>query len=170
MGNDRDGLVAKPDVTDKRIRQAAVERARSRGIVLPTFAQLSGEAAMPAHIDARLGEINPDAPHAENLWRVHWYNAPDRRGRVDVPAHLVLPQSLTGVRAPIVVLLGSRFPMIGAHKVLPAYAGLVTRLVTGTFDPEHNRAVWPSTGNYCRGGVAISRIWGAMELRCCRKG
>jgi len=30
--------------------------------------------------------------------------------------------------------------------------------VTGRFDPEHHRAVWPSTGNYCRGGIAISRI------------
>ena len=32
------------------------------------------------------------------------------------------------------------------------------RLISGQFDPTHHRAVWPSTGNYCRGGVAISRI------------
>jgi len=30
--------------------------------------------------------------------------------------------------------------------------------VTGQFDPATQRAIWPSTGNYCRGGVAISRI------------
>ncbi|WP_018184325.1 pyridoxal-phosphate dependent enzyme [Kaistia granuli] len=154
------GLVAMPEITDGAVRRAAVERARSRGIVLPTFAELAGQAPIPAKVEARLADVDPDAPHAENLWRVHWYNGPDRRGRVDVPAHVVLPQALTGVRAPIVVLLGSRFPMIGAHKVLPAYAGLVTRLVTGQFDPDQNRAVWPSTGNYCRGGVAISRILG----------
>ena len=54
--------------------------------------------------------------------------------------------------------------MIGAHKVLPAYACLVPRLVTGQFDPSHDRAVWPSTGNYCRGGVAISRILGCRGV------
>jgi cysteine synthase len=68
------------------------------------------------------------------------------------------------VQAPIVVLLGCRFPMIGSHKVLAAYACLVPRLVTGQFDPSNDRAVWPSTGNYCRGGVAISRILGCRGV------
>ena len=81
-----------------------------------------------------------------------------------VPGHVVLPEALTGVKAPIVVVLGRRFPMIGAHKVLAAYACLVPRLVTGQFDPPHHRAVWPSTGNYCRGGVAISRILGCRGV------
>jgi cysteine synthase len=76
----------------------------------------------------------------------------------------VLPPELTGVKAPIVVLLGCRFPMIGAHKVLAAYACLVPRLVTGQFDPSSDRAIWPSTGNYCRGGVAISRILGCRGV------
>ena len=77
---------------------------------------------------------------------------------------MVLPAELTGVKAPIVVLLGRRFPMIGAHKVLAAYACLLPRLVTGQFDPSNDRAVWPSTGNYCRGGVAISRILGCRGV------
>ena len=47
----------------------------------------------------------------------------------------VLPPELTGVKAPIVVLVGRSFPMIGAHKVLAAYACLVPRLVTGQFRP-----------------------------------
>jgi cysteine synthase len=81
-----------------------------------------------------------------------------------MPGHIVLPPELTGVKAPIVVLLGCRFPMIGAHKVLAAYACLVPRLVTGQFDPSVDRAVWPSTGNYCRGGVAISRILGCRGV------
>ena len=81
-----------------------------------------------------------------------------------MPAHVVLPKALTGVKAPIVVLLGRRFPMIGAHKVLAAYACLVPRLVTGRFDPARDRAIWPSTGNYCRGGVAISRILGCRGV------
>jgi len=160
MAQDEAMVTTRPTVVDPVVRRAAVERARSRGMALPTFAQLAGHEPMPSHVDEKLASIDPDAPLAENLWRVHWYNDASRRGRVDVPAHIVLPPSLTGVRAPIVVLLGSRFPMIGAHKVLPAYAGLVTRLVTGQFDPDRNRAIWPSTGNYCRGGVAISRILG----------
>ena len=72
----------------------------------------------------------------------------------------MLPSSLTGVAAPIVVALGNRFPMIRAHKVLAAYGCLAPRVVTGQFDPTAHKAIWPSTGNYCRGGVAISRIMG----------
>jgi cysteine synthase len=137
-----------------------VARSRSRGIRLPTFAELAGDVSIPSGVQSRLEQVGPDEAEASNLFRVHWLNSADRRGRVEVPAHIVLPTALTGVEAPIVVLIGSRFPMIGAHKVLPAYAGLVTRLVAGTFDPDRHRAVWPSTGNYCRGGVAISRILG----------
>ena len=70
----------------------------------------------------------------------------------------MLPPELTGVDSPIVVLLGDRFPMIHSHKVIAAYGCLAPRIVTGQFDPTSQRAVWPSTGNYCRGGVAISRI------------
>ena len=81
-------------------------------------------------------------------------------GTTPVPDHVVLPSSLTGVRAPIVVALGDRFPMIHAHKVLAAYGCLAPRVVTGQFDPTVHKAIWPSTGNYCRGGVAISRIMG----------
>ena len=54
--------------------------------------------------------------------------------------------------------------MIAAHKVLAAYSCLVARLVTGRFDPTTNRAVWPSTGNYARGGVAISKIMGCRGV------
>ena len=72
------------------------------------------------------------------------------------------------MKAPIVVLLGRRFPMIGAHKVLAAYA-CVPRLVTGQFDPTCDRAVWPSTGNYCRGGIAISASSAAAAWLCCRR-
>ena len=88
---------------------------------------------------------------------MHWYN--DLAGnRVDVPDHVVLPKSLTGVDSPIIVVFGDRFPMITAHKVLAAYACLAPRVVTGQFDPTRHRAIWPRTGNYARGGIAISRI------------
>ena len=138
----------------------AVARFRERGILMPTFAQLADPSLIPDSIEARLGSVAPDAPDPLNLFRVHWFNGADRRSRVAVPQHLVLPSSLTGVAAPIIVALGNRFPMIAAHKVLAAYGCLAPRIVEGTFDPVTQRAVWPSTGNYCRGGVAISRIMG----------
>ena len=101
--------------------------------------------------------VDKNAADPKNLWRVHWYN--DIAGdRVEVPDHVVLPTSLTGVDSPIIVVFGDRFPMITAHKVLAAYACLAPRVVTGQFDPTRHRAIWPSTGNYARGGIAISRI------------
>ena len=75
-----------------------------------------------------------------------------------VPEHIELPSELTGVDARIVMVFGNRFPMINTHKVLAAYACLVPRIVSGQFDPTRHRAVWPSTGNYARGGIAISRL------------
>jgi cysteine synthase len=77
---------------------------------------------------------------------------------------VVLPKSLTGIDSPIVVMFGDRFPMITAHKVLAAYSCLAPRVITGQFNPTTQRAVWPSTGNYARGGVAISRITGARGV------
>jgi hypothetical protein len=138
-----------------------VDRFREAHIVLPTFAQLADPRTIPDEIGRALRRIGPDEPHPLNLFRVHWFNGPDRTQRVDVPVHITLGRELTGVDAPIVVMLGDRFPMIGAHKVLAAYGCLVPRVVTGQFDPTRQRAIWPSTGNYCRGGVAISRL-----MRC----
>jgi cysteine synthase len=140
------------------VRKRTIDRFRERGIVLPTFAELADPKTIPAHVRTALRSVDPDAPHALNLFRVHWHNDASRRAHATVPEHLVLPSSLTGVPARIVVALGDRFPMIHAHKVLAAYGCLVPRVVTGTFDPTTQRALWPSTGNYCRGGVAISRI------------
>jgi cysteine synthase len=146
-----------PVVQDRGRRAAAIKRLREIGGRLPTLSEL---AAPKKGISSDLGGVGPDDADPRNLWRVHWFNGEDRKSMVDTPGHMVLPPELTGVKAPIVVLLGCRFPMIGAHKVLAAYACLVPRLVTGQFDPASDRAVWPSTGNYCRGGVAISRILG----------
>ncbi len=131
-----------------------VDRFRERGIALPTFAEL----AEPSRFDHRVvGDADPQGPDARNLWRVHWYNDLDG-GRVLVPEHIVLPSELTGVPSPVIVVFGDRFPMITAHKVLAAYACLAPRVVTGQFDATRHRAIWPSTGNYARGGIAISRI------------
>ena len=141
-----------------------MQRLRELKVALPTLAQLADPNLIPQRQRAALAGIGPDEPHAANLWRVHWFNDAARNGRTDVPGYLVLPEALTGVKTKIVVALGGRFPMIGSHKVLAAYACLVPRLVTGRFDPTRDKAVWPSTGNYCRGGVAISRTLGCRGV------
>src|SRR3954466_10667583 len=141
-------------VIDEQALANSVRRFAEQGITLPTFAELADPSTFDATIVAG---VDKNAADPKNLWRVHWYN--DIAGdRVDVPDHVVLPKSLTGVDSPIIVVFGDRFPMITAHKVLAAYACLAPRVVTGQFDPTRHRAIWPSTGNYARGGIAISRI------------
>jgi cysteine synthase len=151
--------LADPQVLDRSAR-----RLREAGILLPRFAELADPALVPDTVRRGLAAVGPDDAHPLNLFRVHWFNDAARTGTVEVPGHLVLPRELTGVDAPIVVALGDRFPMIGAHKVLAAYACLAPRVAAGEFDPTRDRAVWPSTGNYCRGGVAISRIMGCRGV------
>ena len=158
------GLGMSSELVDRGAYEHALERFRENGIVMPTFAQLADPLGVPAELLERLPGVDPDVPDARNLFRVHWHNGRDRRSRVPLPEHLVLPRELTGVDASIVVALADRFPMIASHKVLAAYACLAPRIVTGQFDPTTHRAVWPSTGNYCRGGVAISRIMGCRGV------
>tara|TARA_Y100001960_G_scaffold333991_1_gene443219 strand:- start:10582 stop:11991 length:1410 start_codon:yes stop_codon:yes gene_type:complete len=129
--------------------------------VLPTFKQLAFPSEIPLDIKNTLQSVNKIDANPLNLFRVHWYNMWKKSTQASIPEYIELPSELTGVNARIVMILGNRFPMIDAHKVLAAYACLVPRIVSGRFDPTQQRAVWPSTGNYARGGIAISRL-----LRC----
>src|SRR5262245_49815656 len=132
-----------PEIVDRTRRHAAIACLKRAQVRLPTWSELADpEEIEPSHLRP-LSQVDPDAPDPANLWRVHWFNEADRKSLSKIPGHVVLPPELTGARAPIVVLLGRRFPMIGAHKVLAAYACLVPRLVTGQFDPSIHRAVWP---------------------------
>src|SRR5215467_11620729 len=151
-------------VVDQGALDRTVRRFRDASIVLPTIAELAEPGKIPRRIRNAMAGVGPDEAHPLNLFRVHWHNGPDRVSLVPVPVHVDLPGELTGVDAHIVVAIGGVFPMIGAHKVLAAYGCLAPRVVTGQFDPSASRAVWPSTGNYCRGGVAISRLMGCRGV------
>ena len=151
-------------IVDREIYDRTVTRFREARILLPTFSQLANPASIPDAVRAALAGVKPDEAHPLNLFRAHWYNGPDRASQVGIPGHVVLPAELTGVQAKIVVALGVRFPMIASHKVLAAYGCLAPRIITGQFDPTRHRAIWPSTGNYCRGGVAISRLMGSRGV------
>ena len=149
------------EIVDRSVYDRTVARFREAKIVLPTFAELADPTTIAPEVRAALADVDPDAAHPLNLFRVHWWNDDARRGIASVPRYVVAAELADRASPPsILVALGDRFPMIDAHKVLAAYGCLVPRLVTGQFDPTAHRAVWPSTGNYCRGGVAISRILG----------
>jgi cysteine synthase len=151
-------------IADRKVRRRALLRLKERGVRLPTFAELADPQRIAADVAADLPAVGADAADPRNLYRVHWFNDQERRKSRATPLYVEVPEALTGVSARILVAVGALFPLIRAHKVLAAYACLVPRLVAGRFDPLTQRAVWPSTGNYCRGGVAISRILGCRAV------
>ncbi len=139
-------------------QQRAVERLRKQNIILPTFAQMKNPALIPDKVKKELKEIGLWDVHPRNLFRINWHNqAVEKGGGFGDVNYLEFPPSLTGTKARIIAVVGKWFPT-GAHKVGAAYGCLVPRLVTGEFDPSTQKAVWPSTGNYCRGGAYDSAL------------
>lgn len=138
--------------------ERTLKRVRERQIVIPTFAQMKDPTKIPASMKEKLASIGLWDVHPANLFRITWQNeAKTSGGGFGGLNYLELPKSLTGVDARIIALVGKWFPT-GAHKVGAAFGCLVPRLVTGQFDPTTQKAVWPSTGNYCRGGAYDSAL------------
>jgi cysteine synthase A len=138
--------------------EKAVQRARERDILIPTFEQMKHPDTIPDDVKERLAGIGLWDLDPANLFRITWKNEPVEQGGGFGPVNYIeLPPSLTGVDARIIALVGKWFPT-GAHKVGAAFGCLVPRLVTGQFDPTRQKAVWPSTGNYCRGGAYDSAL------------
>lgn len=136
----------------------AVKRVKDRNIIIPTFAQMRNPDLIPATIKEELSSIGLWDVHPRNLYRITWKNEPKSQGGgFGGVNYFELPSSLTGVPARVIGLVGKWFPT-GAHKVGAAFGCLVPRLVTGQFDPTTQKAVWPSTGNYCRGGAYDSAL------------
>jgi cysteine synthase A len=140
------------------------QRARERGIMVPTFAQMRDPALIPPPIVDRLADIGLWDLHPLNLFRITWKNEPTAYGGGFGGVNSIeFPPELTGVPARIIALVGKWFPT-GAHKVGATFGCLVPRLVTGQFDPTFHKAVWPSTGNYCRGGAYNSNLLGCESI------
>lgn len=145
-------------------RKRAVQRVRERNIIIPTFAQMKDPNLIPEKIKNELKSIGLWDLNPRNLFRITWKNEPvESGGGFGKVNYMELPSSLTGVPARIIVLVGKWFPT-GAHKVGAAFGCLVPRLVTGQFDPTTQKAVWPSTGNYCRGGAYDSALLGCESI------
>jgi hypothetical protein len=139
-------------------RQKTVERCRERNILIPTFRQMKDPDLIPGDIRKELKGIGLWDVHPRNLFRITWKNEPHAKGGAYGGINYVeLPPELTGVRARIIALVGKWFPT-GAHKVGATFGCIIPRLVTGQFDPTAQKAVWPSTGNYCRGGAYVSAL------------
>ena len=148
----------------KERRKRAIQRAREKNIIIPTYAQMKDPSKVPARVKAELARIGLWDVHPRNLFRITWHNeAKASCGGFGGVNYLELPPSLTGVPVRIVVIVGKWFPT-GAHKVGAAFGCLVPRLVTGQFDPTSQKAVWPSTGNFCRGGAYDSALLACTSI------
>jgi cysteine synthase A len=157
--------MAKIDLTVMKDRQErAVKQVRERDIIIPTFAQMKNPDLVPAKIKAELKNIGLWDVAPRNLFRITWKNeAKPSGGSFDGVNYIEFPSSLTGTEARVIALVGKWFPT-GAHKVGAAFGCLVPRLVTGQFDPTVEKAVWPSTGNYCRGGAYDSALLACKSI------
>jgi len=146
-----------PEVIQKTAR-----RCHERGITIPTFAQMRDPVTIPATIRERLPKVGLWDVDPINLFRITWKND-IKTGLFGGVNYVEIPRALTGVRARIIGLVGKYFPT-GAHKVGAAFGCLVPRLVSGEFDPSRHKAVWPSTGNYCRGGAFDCALLGCTAV------
>jgi len=149
---------------NKNIREKNIQRCREKGIILPTFEQMKHPERIPAEIQEKLKGIGLWDQNPLNLFRINWQNEPSEQGGAIGGVNFIeIPKEISGVDARIIALVGKWFPT-GAHKVGATYGCLAPALVSGNFDSTAQKAVWPSTGNYCRGGAYNSDLLGCDSI------
>jgi cysteine synthase len=145
-------------------RKNNIERCKKMGIRIPTFAQMKNPEIIPSGIKTELSNIGLWDINPLNLFRITWKNEPEEfGGGFGGVNYIEFPKELTGVKARVVGLVGKWFPT-GAHKVGATFGCLAPALVTGNFDSTKQKAVWPSTGNFCRGGAFNSVLLGCQSI------
>jgi len=151
-------------VQNADVRAKAARRFKEKGIILPTFEQMKHPELIPDEIKEQLKNVGLWDLNPLNLFRITWKNEPKEFGGAFGGVNYIeIPKEITGIEAKVYALVGKYFPT-GAHKVGAAYGCLAPRIITGQFDPETNKAVWPSTGNYCRGGAFDSYLMGCTAV------
>ena len=152
------------EVNEEQLKKT-VESAKERNVIIPTMAQMKDPSKIPEEIKEKLKTTGLWDIDPVNLFRISWKNQPVKEGGLynDLPNYIEIPSEITGVKARIFAMVGKYFP-VGCHKVGASFACLVPRLVTGQFDPTYHEAVWPSTGNYCRGGAYNSALLGCKSI------
>lgn len=149
---------------NQKVLDRTIQLFRDRQILLPTFAQMRDARLVPQEIKDRLKQVGLWDVDPINLFRISWKNEPvEQGGQFNDGNWIEFPSELTGTPARIIGLVGKYFPT-GAHKVGAAFGCLVPKLVTGQFDPTQHKAVWPSTGNFCRGGAFDSALVGCTAV------
>ena len=136
-----------------------IAKAKENNIIIPTFAQMENPDLIPEKIKAKLANTGLWDVDPVNLFRITWKNEAKDFGGLyqSVPNYVEIPSVLSGVKCRILAMAGKWFPT-GCHKVGASFGCLAPRLVTGQFDATYHHAVWPSTGNYCRGGAFNSKL------------
>lgn len=148
----------------EKVLENTVKRCRERHIIIPTYKQMRNPDLIPGKIKDKLSNLGLWDLNTLNLFRITWKNEPTEFGGGYGDVNFIeLPHELTGVKARIIVLIGKYFPT-GAHKVGATFGPLVEKLITGRFDPTRQKALWPSTGNYCRGGAYDSYLMGCESI------
>ena len=142
----------------KKVLENTIKRCREKDIIIPTYEEMAHPEKIPQGIKDELRNIGLWDLHSRNLFRITWKNEPVKSGGGfgDVN-YMEIPKELTGIKARIIMLIGKYFPT-GSHKVGATFGPLVEKLVRGAFDPTTQKALWPSTGNYCRGGAYDSYL------------
>lgn len=140
---------------DEHLKKA-IKRCKEQHILLPTFDQLKHPDTIPDKINNDLAKVGLEEINPLNLFRINWRND-HKTGKIGGINFVEIPREITGIKARVIGLVGKFFPT-GAHKVGATYGCLAPFLVTGRFNPEYHKAVWPSTGNFCRGGIFNSRL------------
>ena len=149
---------------ENQVLENTVKRCRERKVILPTYKQMRNPELIPEKIKEELRNIGLWDLNPLNLFRITWKNEPVRHGgKFNGVNFIELPSQFTGVKARVVMLIGKFFPT-GAHKVGATFGPLVEKLITGRFDPSRQKALWPSTGNYCRGGAYDSYLLGCKSI------
>ena len=149
---------------DKKIRAKNVARCKEKGIILPTFKNMIDPSTVPSDIKKKLSHTGLWDVNPVNLFRITWHNEPVENGGTFKDVNYIeIPREITGTKARIIALVGKWFPC-GVHKVGATYSCLAPALVTGNFDSVEQQAVWPSTGNYCRGGAYNSALLGCSSI------
>jgi len=152
------------EVENRDVLERTIRRARERNIIIPTYEQMRDPQTVPKKIQEELRQIGLWDLHPRNLFRITWKNEPRKRGGgFGGINYLEIPREISGVEARIIVLIGKFFPT-GSHKVGATFGPLVEKLIRGTFDPTAQKALWPSTGNYCRGGAYDSALLACQSI------
>ncbi|MEE9211660.1 MAG: pyridoxal-phosphate dependent enzyme [Phycisphaeraceae bacterium] len=149
---------------DTNVLSRTIERCQERRILIPTFAQMRNPELAPQKVKDRLKGVGLWDVDPINLFRITWKNEPVESGGLFNDGNWIeFPSELTGVEARIIGIVGKWFPT-GTHKVGAGFGCLVPRLVCGQFDPTSQKAVWPSTGNFCRGGAFDCALLGCHAI------